>query len=240
MTAKLIHPSYFGRPLRPEDEIELPVPVPLGPPPHPAQHSHEILGDQALQFEVPIEVVHPPKIHAPQPTYDHLHDRLQTKQGWRYLSDTVFTGAISAPTAPNQAILTPVNRIQPILPGFPGTFVVYLYINGWGIASVLTGTTPTLTGLWSADLVLTDSNYVIPLGVYSGVSGSLGSPDLMSAIPLQDNKDDKTPIANIRITSDATFALGGTTPVLNLRGYLSIAYVYRYIRGPKDEHTAGE
>lgn len=163
------------------------------------------------------------------PYYDTLHDRLQTTQGWRYVVDTEFNGAIAVPAAGAFAD-TPVFRTQPMLPGYPGDKLVYPYLNFFGIAVQAT----TLTGFWTAEFIC--ESYKVPLLVAANNPGQLnGSPDLLVPVPIQGGKDDSTPIGSIRIS----IAAGATVTGVTMFGLLSLGYAYRFISRPEHAHERG-
>lgn len=163
------------------------------------------------------------------PYYDTLHDRLQTTQGWRYVVDTEFNGAITVPAAGAYAD-TPVLRTQPILPGYPGDKLIYPYINFFGIAVAAT----TLTGFWTVEFVC--ESYKVPLLIAVNNPNQLnGSPDLLVPVPIQGGKDDSTPIGAIRVS----IASGATVTGVTMAGLMSLGYAYRYIARPEQARDRG-
>lgn len=156
-----------------------------------------------------------------EPRYHQLHDRLRTLQAWERQVDAVYDGAVTTPAA-GANTLTNIFVSNPLLPGNPGTELVYPYVNFFSIAAAGT----TLTGLWSCSLIVNGVD--IPLGVFSGLGSFTNRAGLMAGTPFA-QVDDTTPIAQLRVS----IASGATVSAVTMYAQLSLAYAYRYIEAPR-------
>ena len=160
--------------------------------------------------------------HINQPHFNILHDRLRTRDGWEKCVDTYFNGPLNVPAAGASA-LTNVSRTNPLFPGNPGNMLMHAYVNYAGLGAQGT----TLTGLWWAELLI--GTNVIPLGLASGLAAIQAGIGLLASVPFTGDLDDKTPIAQVRVSILA----GATVSAVVMQGIISVSYVYRYIPSPK-------
>jgi hypothetical protein len=173
-------------------------------------HEHESTIARAIDTAVKHTQLESPHWHI-------LHDRLRTTSGWKCQIDALFEGTIAAPAAGATAFAN-IFRLNPLLPGNPGSIMVYPFVN---LASVGAQGT-TLTGVWSVDIIANGKN--IPCGVYSGLSAGILRPETMGA-PFVGDIDDKTPIAQLAIS----ILTGATVAAVTFYAQVSISFVYDYV-----------
>lgn len=156
-----------------------------------------------------------------QPHFYVLHDRLRTTDGWQRNVDAYLASDITVPAA-GAFSLTSITATNPLLPGNPGTVMVHPYVNYFSIAAAGT----TLTGIWYAELVV--NSQALPLGVFSGLGSFSNRAGLLGSVPYMGGMDDKSTIAQLRVTVHS----GATVSAVTMFAQLSLSFAYRLVDAP--------